>query len=117
MTRFLLFFFVVTLVVSCNSEPKNQAITKEAAKNISIELSEKFIKDINKDLIIEMDTQNTTETYLKFISNDKTGIDFENKGQYVYRLLDCTLTFLDDQPKEGQTLRYEISINSFARHT
>ncbi|MCK5664518.1 MAG: hypothetical protein KAI17_13595, partial [Thiotrichaceae bacterium] len=44
------------------------------------------------------------------------GIDFENKGQYVYRLLDCTLTFLDDQPKEGQTLRYEISINSFAQH-
>lgn len=44
------------------------------------------------------------------------GIDFENKGEYLYRLLDCTLTFLDDQPKEGQTLRYEISINSFARH-
>ncbi len=44
------------------------------------------------------------------------GIDFENKGVYLYRLLDCTLTFLDDQPKEGQTLRYEISINSFAKH-
>ncbi|MCU7938436.1 MAG: hypothetical protein KZQ64_14095 [gamma proteobacterium symbiont of Bathyaustriella thionipta] len=44
------------------------------------------------------------------------GIDFDNKGKYLYRLLDCTLTFLDDQPKEGQTLRYEISINSFARH-
>lgn len=44
------------------------------------------------------------------------GIDFDNKGKYMYRLLDCTLTFLDDQPKEGQTLRYEISINSFARH-
>jgi PfaB family protein len=44
------------------------------------------------------------------------GIDFENKGKYLYRLLDCTLTFLDDQPKEGQTLRYEISINSFARN-
>ena len=44
------------------------------------------------------------------------GIDFDNKGEYMYRLLDCTLTFLDDQPKEGQTLRYEISINSFAKH-
>ena len=44
------------------------------------------------------------------------GIDFDNKGEYLYRLLDCTLTFLDDQPKEGQTLRYEISINSFAKH-
>lgn len=43
------------------------------------------------------------------------GIDFENKGHLVYRLLDCTLTFLDDLPKEGQTLRYDISINSFAR--
>lgn len=44
------------------------------------------------------------------------GIDFNNKGKYLYRLLDCTLTFMDDQPKEGQTLRYEISINSFAQH-
>ena len=43
------------------------------------------------------------------------GIDFENKGERVYRLLDCTLTFLDQLPKEGQTLRYDISINSFAR--
>ncbi len=43
------------------------------------------------------------------------GIDFENKGNLVYRLLDCTLTFLDDLPKEGETLRYDISINSFAR--
>jgi PfaB family protein len=42
------------------------------------------------------------------------GIDFENKGHLVYRLLDCTLTFLEDLPKEGQTLRYDISINSFA---
>ena len=44
------------------------------------------------------------------------GIDFECKGEKVYRLLDCTLTFLDDMPREGETLRYEISINSFARH-
>ena len=43
------------------------------------------------------------------------GIDFENKGHLVYRLLDCTLTFLEDLPKEGQTLRYDIKINSFAR--
>jgi PfaB family protein len=43
------------------------------------------------------------------------GIDFENKGDYVYRLLDCTLTFLDDFPFEGQTLRYNIRINSFVR--
>ncbi|AFY47240.1 polyketide synthase family protein [Nostoc sp. PCC 7524] len=43
------------------------------------------------------------------------GIDFENKGDLVYRLLDCTLTFLDDFPKEGETLRYDIKINSFVR--
>jgi PfaB family protein len=43
------------------------------------------------------------------------GIDFENKGVLVYRLLDCTLTFLDDLPKEGDTLRYDIHINSYAR--
>ncbi|PDV98613.1 PfaB family protein [Candidatus Chloroploca asiatica] len=43
------------------------------------------------------------------------GIDFECRGERVYRLLDCTLTFLDDLPKAGETLRYDISINSFAR--
>ena len=43
------------------------------------------------------------------------GIDFENKGERVYRLLDCTLTFLEDMPLEGHTLRYDISIDSFAK--
>jgi len=43
------------------------------------------------------------------------GIDFENKGELVYRLLDCTLNFLDELPKEGDTLRYDIKINSFVR--
>ncbi|MBL4577182.1 MAG: PfaB family protein, partial [Flavobacteriales bacterium] len=44
------------------------------------------------------------------------GIDFEARGDYVYRLLDCTLTFLDDLPFEGQTLRYDISINSYVKN-
>jgi len=44
------------------------------------------------------------------------GIDLQNKGKLVYRLLDCTLTFVDDLPFEGQTLRYDISINSFVRN-
>ncbi|MEM6803903.1 MAG: PfaB family protein, partial [Bacteroidota bacterium] len=44
------------------------------------------------------------------------GIDFQNKGDLVYRLLDCTLTFVDDLPYEGQTLRYDISINSFVQN-
>lgn len=41
------------------------------------------------------------------------GIDFRNKGQRVYRLLDSTLVFHGDLPKAGQTLRYDISINRF----
>ena len=44
------------------------------------------------------------------------GIDFKNKGEYVYRLLDCTLTFLDDLPMEGQTLRYDIYIDRFVQN-
>ena len=44
------------------------------------------------------------------------GIDLTNKGKLVYRLLDCTLTFMDDLPYEGQSLRYDISINSFVRN-
>uniref|UniRef100_UPI00356A59A5 beta-hydroxydecanoyl-ACP dehydratase n=1 Tax=Shewanella sp. TaxID=50422 RepID=UPI00356A59A5 len=44
------------------------------------------------------------------------GIDLENKGERVYRLLDCTLTFLGDLPRGGDTLRYDISINNYARN-
>jgi 3-hydroxymyristoyl/3-hydroxydecanoyl-(acyl carrier protein) dehydratase len=44
------------------------------------------------------------------------GIDLTNKGNLVYRLLDCTLRFMDDLPYEGQTLRYDISINSFVKN-
>jgi PfaB family protein len=43
------------------------------------------------------------------------GIDFECRGDRVYRLLDCALTFVDELPKEGDTLRYEIRIDSFTR--
>jgi len=43
------------------------------------------------------------------------GIDFECKGDRVYRLLDCTLIFLADAPREGDTLRYDIRIDSFTR--
>eukprot|EP00451_Oxyrrhis_marina_P054253 CAMPEP_0204506614 /NCGR_PEP_ID=MMETSP0471-20130131/109330_1 /ASSEMBLY_ACC=CAM_ASM_000602 /TAXON_ID=2969 /ORGANISM="Oxyrrhis marina" /LENGTH=3079 /DNA_ID=CAMNT_0051511623 /DNA_START=34 /DNA_END=9271 /DNA_ORIENTATION=+ len=42
------------------------------------------------------------------------GIDFQCKGERVYRLLDTTLTFYG-VAKEGQTLSYDISINSFAQ--
>ncbi len=44
------------------------------------------------------------------------GIDFECRGDRVYRLLDCTLTYLEDMPREGETLRYDIFIDSFARN-
>jgi 3-hydroxymyristoyl/3-hydroxydecanoyl-(acyl carrier protein) dehydratase len=44
------------------------------------------------------------------------GIDHENRGERVYRLLDCTLTFVSDMPAAGETLRYDIRINSFARN-
>ncbi|OQY45373.1 MAG: hypothetical protein B6242_10460 [Anaerolineaceae bacterium 4572_78] len=43
------------------------------------------------------------------------GIDLQNKGERMYRLLDCTLTFVDELPYEGQTLRYDIYIDSYAR--
>ena len=42
------------------------------------------------------------------------GVDFQCKSERVYRLLDTTLTF-HGVAKEGQTLEYDIQINSFAR--
>lgn len=44
------------------------------------------------------------------------GIDFQNKGERVYRLLDCELTFLEEMAFGGQTLRYEIHIDSYAKN-
>lgn len=44
------------------------------------------------------------------------GIDFMCKGERVYRLLDCQLTFKEDMAFGGETLRYEIYIDSFARN-
>ena len=44
------------------------------------------------------------------------GIDFQAKGERVYRLLDCELTFLEDMAFGGQTLRYEIHIDSYAKN-
>ncbi|MFF5937299.1 beta-ketoacyl synthase N-terminal-like domain-containing protein [Streptomyces sp. NPDC012508] len=41
------------------------------------------------------------------------GIDFRNKGDRVYRLLDSSLIFHGGLPRTGQTLRYDISIDRF----
>ncbi|MFD8393991.1 beta-ketoacyl synthase N-terminal-like domain-containing protein, partial [Streptomyces sp. NPDC059680] len=44
------------------------------------------------------------------------GIDFRNKGDRVYRLLDSSLIFRGGLPRAGQTLRYDISIDRFVRN-
>ncbi|MFI1186280.1 beta-ketoacyl synthase N-terminal-like domain-containing protein [Streptomyces californicus] len=41
------------------------------------------------------------------------GIDFRNRGERVYRLLDSSLIFHGGLPRTGQTLRYDISIDRF----
>ncbi|MCY0935118.1 beta-ketoacyl synthase N-terminal-like domain-containing protein [Streptomyces sp. H34-S4] len=44
------------------------------------------------------------------------GIDFRNKGERVYRLLDSTLIFRGNLPRVGQTLKYDISIDRFVHN-
>jgi acyl transferase domain-containing protein/3-hydroxymyristoyl/3-hydroxydecanoyl-(acyl carrier protein) dehydratase len=44
------------------------------------------------------------------------GIDLQNKGERIYRLLDCELTFLEEMAFGGETLRYEIHIDSYAKN-
>ncbi|MCF2858937.1 hypothetical protein L1286_15730 [Pseudoalteromonas sp. SMS1] len=41
------------------------------------------------------------------------GVDFFNKGERRYRLLDGKMTFLDNLPRGGQTLRFDIYIENF----
>lgn len=45
------------------------------------------------------------------------GTDFENRGQRSFRLLDFTITFLEEQPEEIKTLRYDVRIDSYVRTT
>lgn len=42
------------------------------------------------------------------------GIDFKNKGERAYRLLGCEVSFMAPLPKIGDTLHYQIHIDSHA---
>ncbi|MUL63451.1 hypothetical protein BOO86_03155 [Mycobacterium sp. CBMA 234] len=43
------------------------------------------------------------------------GADFANRGERVYRLLGCELTFMGEPPQAGETLRYDIHIDGHAK--
>ncbi len=42
------------------------------------------------------------------------GVDFLNQGERAYRLLGCKLTYHDQLPKPGETLRYDIHVDGHA---
>ncbi|HRA66936.1 MAG TPA: beta-ketoacyl synthase N-terminal-like domain-containing protein, partial [Caldilinea sp.] len=44
------------------------------------------------------------------------GADFVNKGERVYRLLGCEVTFRAELPQVGETLQYEIHLDGYAQH-
>jgi 3-hydroxymyristoyl/3-hydroxydecanoyl-(acyl carrier protein) dehydratase len=44
------------------------------------------------------------------------GADLRNRGERVYRLLGCELTFEDELPLPGETLKYEIHVDGHAKH-
>jgi PfaB family protein len=44
------------------------------------------------------------------------GIDFEAKGERVYRVIDASLTFLADKPIAGTTFRCHVQLDSFTRN-
>ncbi|WP_169728961.1 beta-ketoacyl synthase N-terminal-like domain-containing protein [Desulfatirhabdium butyrativorans] len=43
------------------------------------------------------------------------GIDFQVRGERMYRLLDAEVTFFRDLPRPGETIRYDIRIEKFIR--
>ncbi len=43
------------------------------------------------------------------------GIDFENRGERVYRLLGCELTYRGALPEIGDTLSYDIHLDSYTQ--
>ncbi len=44
------------------------------------------------------------------------GVDCLNRGERVYRLLGCELTFHGDLPRPGDTLTYDIHVDGHATH-
>jgi len=42
------------------------------------------------------------------------GIDFKNKGDRAYRLLGCEVIYMDELPRPGDTLKFDIHIDSHA---
>lgn len=44
------------------------------------------------------------------------GVDADNKGDRVYRLLGCDLTYSERLPPVGTTLHYDIHVDGFANH-
>lgn len=42
------------------------------------------------------------------------GVDFENRGERVYRLLGCDLTYHGSLPRKGETVRYDIHVDGHA---
>ena len=44
------------------------------------------------------------------------GVDFHNRGERVYRLLGCELTYRTGLPTPGTTLKYEIHVDGHANH-
>jgi acyl transferase domain-containing protein/3-hydroxymyristoyl/3-hydroxydecanoyl-(acyl carrier protein) dehydratase len=42
------------------------------------------------------------------------GVDFENRGERVYRLLGCDLTYHGSLPMKGDTVRYDIHVDGHA---
>ncbi len=43
------------------------------------------------------------------------GADFENRGERVYRLLGCELTYYTELPKPGDTLCYDIHVDGYVQ--
>jgi PfaB family protein len=44
------------------------------------------------------------------------GVDLIGKGQWMYRWLNSEMQFFDEFPKAGDTIRYEIHLESFVQH-
>jgi acyl transferase domain-containing protein/3-hydroxymyristoyl/3-hydroxydecanoyl-(acyl carrier protein) dehydratase len=44
------------------------------------------------------------------------GVDFQTRGEAVYRLLDARVTFHRGLPEPGLVIRYDITIDGFFRH-
>jgi hypothetical protein len=83
MKHYLILYITTLFLFSCSEDVKKETkaiakIESNISKEIEIELPSKFVKNIDKDLATNLNSDDSDDLFLKLVSNKQTGINFTN---------------------------------------